>query len=133
MDLGIYCLQFASFVFKDEMPQTVTVSGGILNDDGVDMCVTANLHYKNNCIATCTSSTLVELPNEACVCGDKGMIRVPMLWCPTELITSDRTVGKDLPEMPDNATFNFKNSAGLAYEAAEARACILKGKATNVS
>lgn len=129
LDLGVYCLQFVSLVFDNEMPESITTSG-ILNDDGVDICMAATLHYKNNRCATIMTSGLTMLPNNGYICGTKNMIEVPNFWCPTKFTSGEIVVEKSLPtSSKKNATYNFINSAGLAYEAAEARACILKGKA----
>jgi len=34
----------------------------------------------------------------------------------------------DFPSKPAEGAFNFRNSVGLNYEAAEVRRCLLKGK-----
>ncbi|XP_032677284.1 trans-1,2-dihydrobenzene-1,2-diol dehydrogenase-like [Odontomachus brunneus] len=127
LDLGVYCLQFASLVFNNEMPESIKVSG-ILNEDGVDVYVTASLYYKEQRTATIMTSGLANLPNNGYICGTKNMIEVPSLWCPTKITIGGITIEKPLPQIPNkDAKFNFVNSAGLAYEASEARACIQKG------
>ncbi|EFN80683.1 trans-1,2-dihydrobenzene-1,2-diol dehydrogenase [Harpegnathos saltator] len=125
LDLGIYCLQFVSMVYNNEMPERIITSGS-LNEDGVDISMTASLYYKDNRSATITTSALVNLPNKGYICGAKNTVEVPTFWCPTKLIIGDTTIDKPLLELK-NAKFNFINSIGLAYEAAEARACIQKG------
>lgn len=129
LDLGIYCLQFACLIFDNEMPESIKASGH-LNENGVDMSVSATLLYKNNRAATIMTHGLVTLPNDAYVCGTKGMIKVPLFWCPTSIELPNGTVYSPLPDLEHET--NFKNSAGLSYEAAEARACILKGKVIKI-
>lgn len=107
------------------MPESITASG-FLNENGVDMSVSATLLYKGNRTATIATHALVNLPNEAHICGTKGMIRVPNFWCPTTADLPSHTINAPLPKLKHEV--NFINSAGLCYEAAEARACILKGK-----
>lgn len=133
LDLGIYCLQFISLVFNNDMPEDIKATGE-LNQDGVDICTTANLCYSGLRSASIVMSGLTELPNTAYICGTKKMIEIPNFWCPTKLNMGEITIEEHLPIIPDrNATFNFTNSAGLAYEVSEARACILKGKIIDTS
>lgn len=124
LDLGIYTIQFASFVFDNEMPKNIRASG-FLNNDGVDMSVSATFLYEGSRTATIVTSAFVNLPNEAHILGTKGMIKIPQFWCPTKVELPSGTVNVPLPE--GKHRFNFINSAGLRYEAAEARNCILKG------
>ncbi|XP_070150098.1 trans-1,2-dihydrobenzene-1,2-diol dehydrogenase [Polyergus mexicanus] len=124
MDLGIYCLQFACLVYDNEMPESIKASG-VLNENGVDLSMSATLLYKGDRTATIMTQALVNLPNEAYICGTKGMIKVPSFWCPTTVDLPNGKLNFSLPEL--NEKTNYINSAGLSYEAAEARACILKG------
>ncbi|XP_029177596.1 trans-1,2-dihydrobenzene-1,2-diol dehydrogenase-like [Nylanderia fulva] len=124
LDLGIYCLQFVSLVYNNEMPESIKATG-ILNEDGVDMSMSAILLYKGNRTATIITQGFVNLSNEAYICGTKGIIRVPQFWCPTSVELPSGTLNFSLPQT--SGEFNFINSAGLSYEAAEARSCILKG------
>ncbi|KYN28995.1 PREDICTED: trans-1,2-dihydrobenzene-1,2-diol dehydrogenase-like [Trachymyrmex cornetzi] len=132
LDLGIYCLQFVCLAYDNEMPESIKAVG-ILNENGVDMFMSATLTYKGNRTATITTNALIELPNEAYICGTKGMIKVPDFWCPTKVELPSGTVRASLPKLKHE--INFINSAGLSYEAAEARNCILKGliESPNVS
>ncbi|XP_076243309.1 trans-1,2-dihydrobenzene-1,2-diol dehydrogenase isoform X2 [Calliopsis andreniformis] len=124
LDLGVYALQFAIWVFGSEAPHTITASG-CLNANGVDQSVSVSLQYKGNRTATIITHALVELPNDAFVIGTKGIIKVPQFWCPTTVELPTGTVHSPLPEAKHK--FNFVNSAGLRYEAQEVRNCILKG------
>ncbi|EFN61800.1 Trans-1,2-dihydrobenzene-1,2-diol dehydrogenase [Camponotus floridanus] len=124
LDLGIYCLQFVCLVYNNEMPESIKASG-VLNEDGVDISMSATLLYKGNRTATITTQGFVNLTNDASICGTKGIIKVPNFWCPTTVELPSGTLNFPLPQL--NHKINFINSAGLSYEAAEARACILKG------
>ncbi|XP_012533545.1 trans-1,2-dihydrobenzene-1,2-diol dehydrogenase-like [Monomorium pharaonis] len=123
LDLGIYCLQFACLVYN-EMPESIKATG-FLNENNVDMSMSATLTYKGSRTATIMTSALVNLPNEAYICGTKGIIKVPQFWCPPKVELPNNTVTMPLPKLKHEV--NFINSAGLSYEAAEARDCILKG------
>ncbi|KYQ47851.1 Trans-1,2-dihydrobenzene-1,2-diol dehydrogenase [Trachymyrmex zeteki] len=125
LDLGIYCLQFVCLVYDNEMPESIKAAG-FLNENGVDMCMSATLTYKGNRTATIMTNALVKLPNEAYICGTKGMIKVPdNFWCPTKVELPSGTVQTSLPKLKHE--MNFTNSAGFSYEAVEVRNCILKG------
>lgn len=124
LDLGIYCLQFASLIYN-EYPENVKAAG-FLNEDGVDVSMSATLTYKGNRTATIMTHGLAQLPNEAHICGTKGSIKVPNFWCPTMVELPSGTKTAPLPKLKYET--NFINSAGLSYEAVEARDCILKGK-----
>ncbi|XP_076394793.1 trans-1,2-dihydrobenzene-1,2-diol dehydrogenase isoform X2 [Megachile rotundata] len=124
LDLGVYGIQFACLVFNHDVPHTVKAAG-ILNSDGVDQSVSATLLYDGNRTATIVTHSLVNLPNEAYIVGTKGTIKVPQFWCPPTVDLPSGTVNAPLPEAKHK--FNFINSAGLRFEAEEARNCILKG------
>lgn len=124
LDLGVYGIQFACLVFNHDVPCTVRAAG-ILNSEGVDQSVSATLVYNGNRTATIVTHCLVDLPNEAYILGTKGMIKVPQFWCPPTVDLPSGTVNASLSEGAHK--FNFINSAGLRFEAEEARNCILKG------
>src|SRR5437016_520471 len=46
LDIGIYCVQFASFAFGGAKP-TKILAGGHLNQDGIDESSSATLLYTN--------------------------------------------------------------------------------------
>ena len=75
MDLGIYCVQFASLVFGAERPEKV-VAAGTLNDEGVDMSTSASVIYPGGKTATLITHAEVTLPCEAVAIGTKGMLKV---------------------------------------------------------
>lgn len=126
LDIGVYALQFAQYVYRGAKAISFT-STGFLNAQGVDNSASCIIQYENNKSAVLTINTTVELPNEAVAVGTKGTIRIPQFWCPTKLYLKDAPhFEAKLPESKD--TFNFLNSVGLSYEAAECRQCILGGK-----
>ncbi|XP_017889568.1 trans-1,2-dihydrobenzene-1,2-diol dehydrogenase-like [Ceratina calcarata] len=126
LDLGVYGIQFANWVFNNEMPETVQATG-CLSQEEIDVSVSASFIYKGNRTATIITHSLVTLPNEAYVIGTKGMIKVPNFWCPTYMVLPDGSkIESPLPQT--KGQFNFINSAGLSYEAKEVRECILQGK-----
>ncbi|XP_063798537.1 trans-1,2-dihydrobenzene-1,2-diol dehydrogenase-like [Pseudophryne corroboree] len=125
LDIGCYCIQFALMAFNGEKPESVTARG-FLNETGADETVTVILQYpgKRQAILTCTMVT--ELPNQAAICGTKGMIQIPSyVWSPTSIIVNGKETKYSLP--PTTRHLNFNNSTGLSYEAEHVRQCLLKG------
>lgn len=74
LDLGIYNLQFAQYIFKDE-PVRVTARGE-LNSDGVDSDETIILEYEGGRRAVLNIHSKLRLKNDATVSGTKGQISV---------------------------------------------------------
>ncbi|XP_012263314.1 trans-1,2-dihydrobenzene-1,2-diol dehydrogenase-like [Athalia rosae] len=125
LDLGVYTIQFASFIYNGDKPTSIK-SSGHLNENGIDTSMSATLTYDGGRTATILTHAVVSLPNEAFVIGTKGTLRVPQFWCPTKLVLpSGQERSLTLPEGAHR--FNFCNSAGLRYEAAEVRRCLKAG------
>lgn len=125
LDIGCYCLQFASMAFNGEKPESVTAKG-FLHENGVVETVTVVLQYpgKRQAVITCTMVT--EMPNQAVISGTKGMIQIPsQMWSPTSLIVNGKETKYTLP--PTTKHMNFNNSTGLSYEAEHVRQCLRKG------
>lgn len=125
LDLGVYCLQFLCMIFNNKMPHMIKATG-FVNEDGVDVSTSTTLLYNENITATILTHSLVTLSNEACIYGEKGTIRVPNFWCPTELYLPGLHSQTPLPA--SKYKMNFKNSEGLYYEANAVRLCLQQGK-----
>lgn len=124
LDLGVYVIQVSQWVF-DSKPLSIKATGK-LNEDGCDVEMEAELTYSNGGVAKIRTSAVEELSNKAVVRGTKGTITVNDFWSPTSVITVDGTEKQwTLPK--GKHAFNFKNSAGLSYEAEEVRRCIRAG------
>uniref|UniRef100_A0A1Y1KB79 Trans-1,2-dihydrobenzene-1,2-diol dehydrogenase n=1 Tax=Photinus pyralis TaxID=7054 RepID=A0A1Y1KB79_PHOPY len=125
LDLGIYTLQFAQFVYKGLAPLSITTKG-TLNGNGVDESTSAMITYKDGKIAIVSTHSRVGLMNEACIAGTKGMIKVPRFWAPDTIITETETFHYALPKVP---AIKFRNeyTIGLSYEALEVGRCIEMG------
>lgn len=125
LDIGVYTLQLAQFVFGPSLPESV-VAQGELNESGVDSSASITLKYKGGKTATVCTHSRVRLPNEAFIVGTKGTIKIlDPFWCPTSIITPEKTQEFILPTA--SKPFNFNNSAGLRYEAMEVRRCLKQG------
>ncbi|KAB0804935.1 hypothetical protein PPYR_01905 [Photinus pyralis] len=124
MNIGIYALQFSQYVYRGLKPISVTVSGH-LNKYGVDDATTIILMYPNGRTSVLTVNTRVQLENCATVYGTKGMLKIPLFWCPSTMITPSGTIECELPT--STANFTLLRSNGLAYEAEEVRKCLELG------
>lgn len=124
LDLGVYVLQFQQYVFRGLTPSKV-VANGHLNNEGVDNSVAAILTYSGNKTAVVSISSLVKLSSQGTIYGTKGTIKVDEMWSPTKLDVDGKV--QQFPLIQNNGTFNYFNSAGLAYEAEEVRKCIKSG------
>lgn len=74
MDLGVYTIQFAQFIFRDE-PVSISAKGK-LNENGVDVETEVELKYKNGGVARFKTSALEELSNKANIRGSKNFMTV---------------------------------------------------------
>lgn len=74
MDLGIYTIQFCQWAFQ-QAPKSIKATGK-LNDDGVDVEMSAEIQYGDNKVGKMKTSSLEELSNTAKIVGTKGTITV---------------------------------------------------------
>lgn len=82
LDLGIYTIQFCQWVFQ-QAPKSITATGK-LNEDGVDVEVSAEIVYGDNKVGKMKTSALNELSNTAKIVGTKGQITVNKSICTFE-------------------------------------------------
>lgn len=74
INMGIYPIQLCQWVFR-QAPKSITATGK-LNDDGVDVEMTATIVYGDNKVGQIRSSVLEELGNVAKIIGTRGTITV---------------------------------------------------------
>uniref|UniRef100_A0A2K6FX25 Dihydrodiol dehydrogenase n=1 Tax=Propithecus coquereli TaxID=379532 RepID=A0A2K6FX25_PROCO len=93
---------------------------------GVDDTVTVLLQYPGGVHGSFTCSITAQLSNTAFVSGTKGMAQIlSPCWCPTELVVQGEHKEFPLPPVPKES--NFRNTAGMCYEAKHVRECLRKG------
>ncbi|KAL7302974.1 hypothetical protein TKK_0004201 [Trichogramma kaykai] len=125
LDLGVYVIQLACLVFDHERPVEIKAAG-YLNEEGVDLSMSASLVYEDGRTASIATQTTCLAPNDASIIGTEGWISLPLFWAPTEIVLPGgvrRRVSLPETELP---LFHI-NSAGLHYEAMEVRECLKKG------
>uniref|UniRef100_A0A8C3SGB1 Trans-1,2-dihydrobenzene-1,2-diol dehydrogenase n=1 Tax=Chelydra serpentina TaxID=8475 RepID=A0A8C3SGB1_CHESE len=126
LDIGCYCVQFASMVFGGERPESVVLR---FLFPGVDETTSVILNYagKRQAVLSCTMR--IALPNQAQICGTQGSIEVclPAPWyAPTTVIVNGQRHECPLP--PPSQPLNFTNGTGMRYEAQHVRECLLGGR-----
>jgi dihydrodiol dehydrogenase / D-xylose 1-dehydrogenase (NADP) len=127
LDIGIYVINMASYVFPGLKIEKI-IAGGSLLETGVDEQAGITIVYSDGKLANLCISIGAELPREAFIVGTKGTIKVPFpFWCPTSLETPTRGL-LEFPLPKSDVEFNFVNSVGLSYEAEEVRKCLQSGK-----
>ncbi len=75
LDIGIYPIAMAWLIYK-QTPEKVSVFSKQTNT-GVDSEETMIFEYANGEVANLAASILYNMPNEAIIMGDKGMLRIP--------------------------------------------------------
>ncbi|XP_023946804.2 trans-1,2-dihydrobenzene-1,2-diol dehydrogenase [Bicyclus anynana] len=125
LDLGVYTLQLAQYVFKDE-PIKVTAVGE-LNDEGVDLVDTVILEYKGGRRAVLNIHSKLRLWNKATIVGPLGRITLEDPFHFPDTITHVDGKVEKIPLHTSSLEYNFANSAGLVYEALETAKCIREG------
>uniref|UniRef100_A0A336LLD2 Trans-1,2-dihydrobenzene-1,2-diol dehydrogenase n=1 Tax=Culicoides sonorensis TaxID=179676 RepID=A0A336LLD2_CULSO len=125
VDLGIYPVQLALFLFNNEVPEKVEATAAF-NEHGIDVIIDKILHFKNGAVAHLKSSGMQLLGNKATIHGTKGKIEITDFWCAVSLIDIDGSA-KEWPLPSATQKFNYPNSCGLKYEAEAVRQALMQG------
>ena len=123
LDIGIYCIQLAQFVFNGDKPSKV-VAAGHLNNHGVDECVSGTLIYSDRRMASFQIDVNMDNSGEAVIYGTKGKIKVKYpFWCPNKLEMPD---GSEMEFLLPEGKYKF-NLVNIGFEAQHVHECIKKG------
>ena len=119
LDLGIYPLSFALFMFGDP----VSVKGRAeLSKEQVDIVNDVQITFENGAVANLKSATLSSEPQVAVINGTKGKITInERFFCPTSAIIQE--FAKSEPELIDTPW----SGNGYQFEIAEVEQCIANG------
>lgn len=74
IDMGIYATHLLQWVFQEE-PSSIKATG-VVNEDGVDVEMYAELNYGENRKGRVRTSVINTWPEEATIVGTKGSIKV---------------------------------------------------------
>lgn len=118
LDVGSYCIQFASMIYGK--PPADIVSQVAIGETGVDELSVLVFKYSDYEMATLTSAIRLSTPHEARVMGTEGYIAIPNFWHPSEL-----TVVRS-GQAPETLRFPYEGE-GFQFEAIEVGACIRAG------
>ncbi|MDE2775378.1 MAG: Gfo/Idh/MocA family oxidoreductase [Chloroflexota bacterium] len=118
LDVGSYCLQFASMIYGKQ-PQDI-VSQVAIGETGVDELSVVVCRYSDYEMATLTSAVRLGTPHEARVMGTEGYIAIPDFWHPSELTVVRRG------DAPETLRFPYEGE-GFQFEAIEVGDCIRAG------
>jgi len=118
LDVGSYCLQFASMIYGVQPAEIV--SQVAIGETGVDELSVLVFKYSDYEMATLTSALRLGTPHEARVMGSDGYIAIPNFWHPSEL-----TLVRPRQE-PETFSFPYEGE-GFHFEAIEVARCIRAG------
>jgi predicted dehydrogenase len=120
LDIGVYPVSLASMVFA-EAPQRIA-SLAVLGATGVDEQSAAVMEYSAGRLAVISFSLRFTSPQEACIIGTAGQIRIHRPWWHADSITISRG-GRD------EETITLPNLGnGYPHEAVEVMECLRGGK-----
>lgn len=122
--LGMYMLQFSNWVFEDQPIDCVAT--GLHEDHGVDVTVSFSVQYSKGRFASFLITLATSLPNEGCVFGTDGDLKIHPVFCPTRLTMN--SVMSEFPLPHTDGKQNYMNSTGFSFEASHVRQCLLQGK-----
>ncbi|KAL6073319.1 Oxidoreductase [Balamuthia mandrillaris] len=138
LDIGVYCIAFASMVFGGVMPTEIKAVGNLL-PTGVDGLVGMLLHYPCGGVGVLSTSFESVGTNQVMITGTKGRVVIDdPFWAPVSGSVHIHNNGKHVEEklsaeLPsskelEDHTWNFRNSVGLSYEIEEVVSCLKSGK-----
>jgi len=125
LDMGVYTIQACQWVLEEE-PKSIKAKG-TLNEEGVDIEMSAELDYGDNKRVQINISALNQYSNSVVIVGTKGQITINEIFCSTRIIDLDGKE-KHWPLPTAKFDFHYPNSCGLRYEADEVRKAIRAGK-----
>jgi predicted dehydrogenase len=119
LDVGVYCVSFASMV----LGRPVRGAGvSHLGETGVDEQFAATLEHGGGRISSITAGTRTASPHEATVLGTQGYARIHSPWWRPEAMTISR------PGQEDEVVREPTDENGFGYEAAEVMRCLGAGE-----
>ena len=128
LDLGVYGLHFAGFIYG-KMP-VKTVSLASINTDHLhlqvdEQNVIAGI-YDNGALFTVTDAVRTDIPDTGWIYGTEGSIRVPAFWKPqTAEIIKNGEVRKLSAPVPQ--PFPGEKDEGYQYEIRHVQECLSRG------
>jgi len=119
LDVGVYCVSFASMVLGPPLRGTGLSH---LGETGVDEQFAAALEHGEGRISSITAGTRTASPHEATVLGTEGYVRIHSAWWRPEAMTISR------PGREDESVRVPTDENGFRYEASEVMRCLAAGE-----
>jgi predicted dehydrogenase len=119
LDVGVYCVSFASMVLG---PPSGSVGIPHLGDTGVDEQASIILEHEGGRLANLSVGIRTTTPQEATIMGTEGYVRIHHPWWRPQSMTISRP-GEEDETIEAPVTGN-----GFNYEAAEVMRCLEAGK-----
>lgn len=119
LDVGVYCVSFASMVLGRPVRGTGLSH---LGETGVDEQFAAALEHGEGRLSAITAGTRTASPHEATILGTEGYARVHSPWWQPDAMTISR------PRHKDEVVREPAEKNGFRYEAAEVMRCLGAGE-----
>ncbi len=119
LDVGVYCVSFASMVLGRPIRGTGLSH---LGETGVDEQFAATLEHGEGRLSAITAGTRTASPHEATVLGTEGYARIHSPWWQPDAMTISR------PGREDEVVREPTEENGFRYEAAEVMRCLRAGE-----
>jgi predicted dehydrogenase len=119
LDVGVYCVSFASMIFG--RPSRF-VSLPHLGETGVDEQASIVLEHEGGRLANLSIGVRTTTPQEVTIMGTEGYARIHAPWWRPESMTMSR------PDKEDETVEAPVSGNGFNYEAAEVMRCLEAGK-----
>ena len=119
LDVGVYCVSFASMVLG---PPVRGTGYAYLGETGVDEQFAVALEHGGGRLSAITAGTRTATPHEATVLGTEGYARIHSPWWRPEAMTISR------PGREDEVVREPTEENGFRYEAAEVARCLGAGE-----
>lgn len=97
LDVGVYGLNFASWYLGKDVTD-IKATADLYN--GVDAHTVVNMKYADGAIADVSSAILLRKPNEGCIYGTKGYVRVERFYAPQKLEFHLKDADDEVIEVP---------------------------------
>jgi predicted dehydrogenase len=119
LDVGVYCVSFASMVLGRP---TRALGLSHLGETGVDEQASIVLEHEGGSLANLSIGTRTATPQEATIMGTGGYVRIHSPWWRPKSMTVSR------PGADDETIEAPVSGNGFGYEAAEVMACLERGE-----
>jgi predicted dehydrogenase len=119
LDVGVYCVSFASMVLG---PPSRFVGLPHLGETGVDEQASVVLEHEGGRLANLSIGIRTTTPQEATIIGTEGYVRIHAPWWRPTSMTISR------PDTEDETVEAPPSGNGFSYEAAEVIRCLEAGK-----